>query len=149
MSITGVRPTNVSGPDKIFGSVDHVQCIVLPARGKIARFSYADFQRLPIHVDDITEIFQRVLMADNPEHMLYNSGGTPISMGELAELVKQFLPDAKIEFENKSGGKEESGVYLMDNSRLVDEFGVQLRPWAERVQQIINSVRIEDGKEPV
>ena len=39
MSITGVRPTNVSGPDKIFGSVDHVKCIVRPARGKPARLS--------------------------------------------------------------------------------------------------------------
>ena len=37
----------------------------------------------------------------------------------------------------------------MDNSRLVDEFGVQLRPWLERVLQIINTVRAEEGKEPI
>ena len=90
MSITGVRPTNVSGPDKIFGSVDHVKCIVRPARGKPASFPYADYIRLPIHVDDITEIFLRVLMADDPKHALYNSGGTTISMGALAEMVRGY-----------------------------------------------------------
>ena len=104
---------------------------------------------MPIHVDDITEIFQRVLMADAPKHDLYNSGGTTISMGDLAEMVHGYLPDADIQFENESGGKDDSGVYLMDNSRLVDEFGVQLRPWLERVLQIINTVRAEEGKEPI
>jgi nucleoside-diphosphate-sugar epimerase len=149
MSITGVRPTNVSGPDKIFGSIDHVQCVVRPARGKVANFPYADYTRLPIHVDDITEIFQRVLMADDPKHSLYNSGGTTITMGDLAEMVREYLPDADIQFENTTGGKKESGIYLMDNSRLVDEFGIQLRPWSERVLQIINAVRAEEGKEPI
>ena len=149
MSITGVRPTNVSGPDKIFGSVDHVKCIVRPARGKPASFPYADYIRLPIHVDDITEIFLRVLMADDPKHALYNSGGTTISMGALAEMVRGYLPDADITFENETGGKDESGVYLMDNSRVVDEFGIQLRPWPERVLQIINTVRAEERLEPI
>ena len=149
MSITGVRPTNVSGPDKIFGSVDHVKCIVRPARGKPASFPYADYIRLPIHVDDITEIFLRVLMADDPKHALYNSGGTTISMGALVEMVRGYLPDADFTFENETGGKDESGVYLMDNSRVVDEFGIQLRPWPERVLQIINTVRAEEGLEPI
>ena len=149
MSITGVRPTNVSGPDKIFGSVDHVKCKLRPARGKPASFRYADYIRLPIHVDDITEIFVRVLMADDPKHALYNSGGTTISMGALAEMVRGYLPDADITFENETGGKDESRVYLMDNSRVVDEFGIQLRPLPERVLQIINTVRAEEGLEPI
>ena len=34
MVITGIRPANVTGPDKLFGSVDHVHCITAPARGK-------------------------------------------------------------------------------------------------------------------
>jgi NAD(P)-dependent dehydrogenase (short-subunit alcohol dehydrogenase family) len=33
MSITGVRPANVTGPDKVRGSVDHVQIMVDAARG--------------------------------------------------------------------------------------------------------------------
>ncbi len=99
MSITGVRPTNVSGPDKIFGFVDDVQCVVRPERGRVAEFPYADFHRLPIHVDYIMEIFQRVLMPDEPKYDLYNLGGTTISMGGLAEMVRGYLPDTDIQFE--------------------------------------------------
>src|SRR5215471_17575240 len=34
MSITGVRPANVTGPDKVRGSTDHVQIMTEAARGK-------------------------------------------------------------------------------------------------------------------
>ena len=37
----------------------------------------------------------------------------------------------------------------MDNSRLVGEYGVQFRPWPERVLQIINAVRAEEWLEPI
>jgi nucleoside-diphosphate-sugar epimerase len=43
MSITGVRPANVTGPDKVRGSVDHVQIMPKP-RGKpvhLPRRAYA------------------------------------------------------------------------------------------------------------
>ena len=145
LSITGVRPTNVTGPDKVRGSIDHVNCITYPARGKPIKFEYADLMRLPIHVDDITEVFRRVLMADNPKHAIYNSGGTSISMGEIAEIVRGYLPDADIRFEHDTGGYEKSGNFLMDNSRLVNEFGVQYRPYPQRVLQIINEIRAEEG----
>ncbi len=145
LSITGVRPTNVTGPDKVRGSIDHVNCITYPARGKPIKFDYADLMRLPIHVDDITEVFRRVLMADNPKHAIYNSGGTSISMGEIAEIVRGYLPDADIRFEHDTGGYEKSGNFLMDNSRLVNEFGVQYRPSPPRVLQIINEIRAEEG----
>ena len=72
------------------------------------------FHRLLIHVDDITEIFQRVLMPDEPKYDLYNLGGTTISMDDLAEMVRGYLPDADIQFEKESGGKDDPGVYLLD-----------------------------------
>ena len=39
MSITGIRPANVTGPDKVRGSVDHVRCVTLPARGRTGQLS--------------------------------------------------------------------------------------------------------------
>ena len=129
MSITGVRPTNVTGPDKVRGSVDHVNCITQPARGNPVTFPYADFMRLPIHVDDITEVFKRVLMADDPQHAVYNSGGTGISMGEIADIVRGYLPDAEIGFESETGGYENSSVFLMRRVRCrqtFDEQGIPL-----------------------
>ena len=68
---------------------------------------------------------------------------------KLADIVRGFLPDARISFEKPSGGKEISGNYMIDNTRLVQEFGVQYRPYRERVLQIINEVREQEGLTPV
>jgi nucleoside-diphosphate-sugar epimerase len=149
LEITAIRPANVTGPDKIVGSVDHVFCITEPARGKPVSFPYKDAMRCPIHVDEIAEIFARVILADHPPHWVYNTGGVAISLGELAEIVREFLPDAAITFDKETGGRELSGNYLIDNSRLVEDFGVQYRPYRERVLQIINDIRREEGLPPV
>ncbi|MBI3329947.1 MAG: NAD(P)-dependent oxidoreductase [Nitrospinae bacterium] len=144
LSIAGVRPANVTGPDKMRGSTDHVQLITLSARGKPVQLPRKSLMRLLIHVEDIAEVFVRVLMADAPRYPLYNSGGTPISLGELAELVREFLPDAQITFEHE-GGLEESGNFLVDNNRLRREFDVVYPPLRTRVLEIINDVRRQEG----
>lgn len=145
MTITGIRPANVTGPDKVRGSVDHVNCITQPARGKSVSFPHRDAMRCPVHVDDIAEVFTRVLLADKPRHAIYNSGGTAISLGDLADIVRRYLPDAQISFEQETGGKEPSGNYLIDNRRLVEEFGIQYRPFNQRVLQIINEIRAQEN----
>jgi len=145
MTITAVRPANVTGPDKVRGSVDHVNIITQPARGKPISFPHKDAMRCPIHVDDIAEVFTRVLLADKPKHSVYNSGGIAISLGEIADIVREFLPDAPIRFEHETGGKAGSGNYLIDNTRLVQEFGVQYLPYRQRVLQIINDIRRQVG----
>ena len=144
MSITGIRPANVTGPDKVRGSTDHVRCMVLPARGEPVNFPYRSLMRLPIHVEDIAEAFVRVTLADSTRHPLYNSGGTPISLGDLASQVREFLPDAQITFDSE-GGLEESGNYLVDNSRLLTEFELEYPPLRQRVLETINDVRRDEG----
>ncbi len=149
MLITGIRPANVTGPDKVRGSIDHVNIITEPARGNAITFPFKDAMRCPVHVDDIAEVFARVLMAEKPEHRIYNSGGETINLGDIADIVRGYLPDAQIAFEKDSGGKEASGNHRIDNSRLVQEFGVQYRPYHERVLQIINAVRSDNGQPPI
>jgi nucleoside-diphosphate-sugar epimerase len=144
MSITGVRPANVTGPDKVRGSVDHVQLITMPAQGKPIRLPRKGLMRLPIHVEDIAEVFVRVLLADAPRYPVYNSGGTPISLGELADMVREFLPEAQISFDH-DGGREESGNYLVDNSRLCQEFEIEYPAFRTRVLEVINDIRREEG----
>jgi hypothetical protein len=85
-----------------------------------------------------------VLLADAPRHDLYNSGGIPASLGELADIVRGFLPDAQITFA-QDGGREESGNYLVDWSRLAKEFGIEYPGLHTRVLEIINDVRREEG----
>ena len=149
MLITGIRPANVTGPDKVRGSVDHVNIVTEPARGNAITFPFRDAMRCPIHVDDIAEVFARVLFAEKPAHRIYNSGGIAISLGEIADIVRSYLPDAKIGFEKESGGKEASGNYMIDNTRLVSEFGVQYRPYRDRVLQIINDIRRDNRLPPI
>jgi len=145
MAITGVRPANITGPDKLRGSMNHVQCQVLPARNEPARFPYADTMTLPLHVDDIAEVFLRVTLAEETHHAIYNSGGNSVSLAELAAIVREFLPDADIAFDEDEGGREGSGLFLMDNSRLVEEFEVEYAPFRQRVLQTINAVRRAEG----
>ena len=149
MTITAIRPANVTGPDKVRGSVDHVNVITRPARGEAIAFPFADAMRCPIHVDDIAEVFARVLLTDKPKHAVYSSGGHAISMGELADIVRGFLPDAKISFDKQTGGRASSGNWMIDNTRLVQEFGMQYRPYRERVLQIINECRADMGQAPL
>ncbi len=149
MTITAVRPANVTGPDKVRGSVDHVNIITRPARGEAITLPFADGMRCPIHVDDIAEVFVRVLMADKPRHAVYNSGGIAISLNDIAAIVRGFIPDAKISFDQQTGGRESSGNWMIDNSRLVSEFGVQYRPYRDRVLQIINDCRADAGQPPI
>jgi nucleoside-diphosphate-sugar epimerase len=144
MSIVGVRPANVTGPDKVRGSVDHVQIMTEAARGKPVHLPAKGLMRLLVHVEDMAEIFTRVLLAEAPRHSIYNSGGIPVSLGELADMVRGFLPDAKITFD-KDGGREESGNYLVDWSRLGKEFGIEYPGLHTRVLEVINDVRRVEG----
>ena len=144
MSIVGVRPANVTGPDKVRGSVDHVQIMVDAARGKPVHLPQKGLMRLLVHVEDMAEIFARVLLAEAPRHHLYNSGGHPVSLGELADIVRGFLPDAQITF-GQEGGREDSGNYLVDWSRLSKEFGIEYPGLHTRVLEVINDVRRHEG----
>lgn len=49
-----------------------------------------------------------------------------------------YPPDAQISFGKEIGGKEMSGNHMIDNARLMSEFGVQYRRYRERVLQCIN-----------
>jgi nucleoside-diphosphate-sugar epimerase len=144
MSIIGVRPANVTGPDKVRGSTDHVQIMVDGARGKPVHLPKKGLMRLLVHVEDMAEVFARILLADAPRYHLYNSGGIPVSLGELADIVRGFVPGAQITFAQE-GGREDSGNYLVDNSRLTKEFGVEYPGLHTRVLEVINDVRQQEG----
>jgi len=149
MTITCIRPANVTGPDKKFGSIDHVNCMCQPARGKSVTFPHADAMRCVIHVEDMAQAFARVALTDKPKHTTYNSGGTTVSLGELAALVREFLPDADVRFDAPSGGRAISGNFMIDNRRLIEEFGLQYKPLRQRVKEVINDIRVGEGMQPL
>jgi nucleoside-diphosphate-sugar epimerase len=44
--------------------------------------------RCPIHVDDIAEVFVRVLMTGKPRQAIYNPGGQAIPLAEIVTIVR-------------------------------------------------------------
>jgi hypothetical protein len=59
-------------------------------------------------------------------------------------MVREFLPQAQITFDSE-GGREKSGNFLVDNSRLCQEFEVEYPPLRTRVLEIINDIRHQEG----
>ncbi|HJU89558.1 MAG TPA: hypothetical protein VJ672_09205, partial [Gemmatimonadaceae bacterium] len=57
---------------------------------------------------------------------------------------RTFIPDAQITFAEE-GGREESGNYLVDWSRLAKEFGIEYPGLHTRVLEVINDVRRREG----
>src|ERR1051326_7632591 len=143
------RERNSIRPGLVRGTVDHVRVITEPARGNAVTLPFKDAMCCAIHVDDMAEVLARVLLADQSAHRVYNSGGTAISLGEIAAIVRSYLPDASISFDNETGARADNSTYLLDNSRLVAEFAVQYPPFRERVLQIINDVRRDNGVSPI
>ena len=141
LSITGIRPGNITGPDKVHGSVDHVQCITLPGRGRPVEFPYRDMTRLVLHVDDAAAAFRAVLMAERPKHAMYFTGGHPVTLGELADIVRDLVPGAQIGFARDDGGRALSGGYRIDNSRILGEFGLRYTPLRETVAKVLAELR--------
>jgi len=86
----------------------------------------------------------RKLIARGETVVGMDSGGIPVSLGELADIVRGFLPDAKITFAQE-GGREESGNYLVDWSRLSQEFGIEYPGLHTRVLEVINEERRLEG----
>jgi nucleoside-diphosphate-sugar epimerase len=127
------------------GTTDHLKVITEPARGNPVTLPFKDAMCCVTHVDDMAEVFARMVLADKPAHRVYNSGGTAIGLGEIAAMVRSHLPDAKISFEKEVGAKEANATYLLDNSRLVSEFAIEYPSLRERVLQIINDVRRDNG----
>jgi nucleoside-diphosphate-sugar epimerase len=141
MRITGIRAGNVAGTDKVLGSVDHVQCIVNPALGLKVELPYRDRMRSVIHGDDAAEVFVELALCKQPRHDIYNTGGETFSLGQIADMVKELIPEAEFHFASEVGGVDASGGYMFDNARVESEFGIQLRPYRERIPDMIESVR--------
>ena len=121
----------------------------IDGRAVVVEFPHADAMCCVIHVEDMAEAFARVTLSDKPTHTTYNSGGHSVSMGALAAIVKEFLPQADIRFKEETGGRAISGNFMIDNRRLVEEFGLQLKPLRQRVKEVINDIRHGEGLPPV
>lgn len=96
-----------------------------------------------IYVDDAAEILCKLALQERLAHHVYLSGGYTVTVEQLAQLVKKFIPDAQFAYDGKAG--DHSYVYLLDNSRLRSELDFSLPPIETRVLDHINEARREAG----
>jgi len=154
MSFTGLRPTIGFGYGAYFppGAKWFSDVISLPAIGKPAIFEVDGTNLIsPVSADDLAEFTRILLHAKSSKYPVYNVGGPPASMRDVADAVRKYIPDAKIEFGNQkptTGGRR--GLpWKVSTARAKEEFNFSCMPLEEAVLIHINDARLEAGLEPL
>ena len=144
LDLRGVRICTVFGHGRTTGMTGLMAGALasLPAVGKPVDGPFHPDEASPfIHAEDAAEMFVRVALSDGLNHNLYNSGGHLATLREMADIVRDFIPDARI----TTGELAVPHVYLVDNSRMLSDIGYEIAPLRVRVLEHINDARREAG----
>jgi nucleoside-diphosphate-sugar epimerase len=144
-SIACTRPPVVFGHGRKRSAVMWAEHFAsLPAVGEAVTLPFpAGTRDTWIYKDDCAEQLIRLALKPSLSHFIYNNGGTSISAGELAAVVKRFIPSARISFD-----EAKPGTPLIDNmcgKRLAGEIDFTPRSIEEGVRAHINEARTQAG----
>jgi len=116
----------------------------LPALGQPVTLPFGAATRDTwIYKEDCAEQLIRLALAKRLNHFVYNNGGTSITAGALAVIVKSFIPDARIDFDESKS--ETPLIEIMCGQRLINEIGFTPRSMEQGVKAHINEARQEVG----
>jgi len=153
MSFTGLRPTIGFGYGAYFppGAKWFSDVISLPAIGEPASFEVDGTSLIsPVSSDDLAEFTRILLHARSSRYPVYNVGGPPASMIDVADAVRKYIPDAKIEFGQQKPALGRRGLpWKVSTARAKEEFNFSCMPLEEAVLIHINDARLEAGLEPI
>jgi len=146
LSCTGLRPTIVFGHGarapfvvKWFGDV-----VSVPALGEPLHYDIDGKSLWSLcSPDDIGEFTRRLLKADSSPHPVYNVGGPPYCLQDVAAVVRRYLPEAQITFGTERGREELP--WKVSCARAKADFGFSVMPLDEAVLIHINDARLEVG----
>jgi nucleoside-diphosphate-sugar epimerase len=149
VSIACTRPPVVFGHGRKRGSVLWAEDFVtLPALEKPVTLPFPAHTRdCWIYVDDCAEQLVRLALKPQISHFAYNNGGESVTASKLAEIVRHWLPEAKISFDEPK--PTTPLIDRMSGKRLEEEINFKPRPLAEGVRAHINEARISAGLKPV
>jgi nucleoside-diphosphate-sugar epimerase len=141
MTIPGLRIAVVGGPGRKTGLSAWASTYAdSPAMGKPAEIPFRSNQRTLItYVDDAAEIFARFCFEETLNYPIYNSCAYLVTLKQLAETVKKFIPEADIRFNEKAA--DQPLIYHWSSERLEKEFGIKLPPLEEMVKRHISEAR--------
>ena len=148
MDIRGVRICTVFGHGRVTGMTGMIGGLMmsLPAIGKPVTMQFDPNEASPmIHAEDAAEIFVQVSLSNNLQHPIYISGGHLATIQDIANIVKEYMPEAQI----TTGDRPVPHVYLVDNSRMLSDIGYEMAPLRVRVLEHMNDARVEAGLPPL
>ena len=102
--------------------------------------------------DDVAIFTGILLHAPSSPHSAYNVGGPPYSLRDVAEAVRRYIPDARIEFGTQAPFLEQGkfGIpWKLSGARAREDFGFSCMPLEKTVLIHINDARLEAGLEPI
>jgi nucleoside-diphosphate-sugar epimerase len=138
--IISIRPPVVFGHGRKRGTTAWASDFAsLPALGQPVTLPFPETDcNSYIYVADLAEEIYQLSLKPSPAHRTYNTGGHTLSASELAALVKEMVPGARINF---SPEKPHSPfIYRMDDRRIRQEVGWLLRPMREAIKDHIEEV---------
>ena len=149
VSIACTRPPVVFGHGRKRGSVLWAEDFMsLPAAGKPVRLPFpARTRDCWIYVEDCAEQLVRLALKPQLTHFAYNNGGESVTAADLAGLVRRWLPDAQISFDETK--PVTPLIDRMDGGRLEQEIDFKPRPLVEGVRAHINEARLAAGLKPI
>jgi nucleoside-diphosphate-sugar epimerase len=139
VEIVKVHSAAVIGPGNT--AFSH-QMIQLPALGKpgFANWPSAAPRNI-VGVADIAQLYTKMALADRVTHDTYMGTGPSPTGNEIAAIVKKYLPNAQITFDEKA----RVPAWNFDNSRALKEFDWKIQSVEEMVLDEINGTRQAAG----
>ena len=148
LDLRGIRICTVFGHGRVTGMTGMIGGLMvsLPAIGEPIDLPFHRDELSPmIHAEDAAQIFVRAALAERLNHPVYISGGHLCSVGDMADIVRGIVPDARI----TTGERRVPHIYLVDNSRMLADIGYEIAPLDARIRDHINDARREAGLDPV
>jgi nucleoside-diphosphate-sugar epimerase len=129
------------------------EVVSLPAVGKPVSFNTDGTSQSSLAcADDVAALATILIKAPSSPHPVYNIGGPPTSLKDVAEVVRKYIPDARIEFGTQAppAGRGRGGIpWRLSMARAKEDFGFSLLSLEEAVLIHVNDARIEAGLEPM
>jgi nucleoside-diphosphate-sugar epimerase len=146
LQIVRVRPPGILGAGNTMWPS---RVITPPALGRPAKVAFPSGRRQnAVPVEDLAELYSRLALAPTVRHDLYNAPGHSFVSKQVADVVRKFIPDAQIEFDEKAS-LEAGFPYLYDNTRAATEFEWRVRSLEDSIHSHINGERIAAGLKPI
>jgi nucleoside-diphosphate-sugar epimerase len=153
MSITGVRPTIGYGhggrsPAQYWSDMPSFCAVGKPFSMEGDGRGLASL----VSADDLAEFTRILIKAPSSPHPVYNVGGPPQSPRDLASVVRQYIPDAKIIFGKKPMMDKEGKFglpWLVSGKQAKTDFKFSCMPMEKAVLIHINDARLEAGMKPL